>query len=75
MRKEGGVMTHVALIDAMYYGEIFYFGLIGSLGIYMEMVLKRRSLKEGLGENASPAVPYDRPTGLSSRLVRPSPTL
>jgi hypothetical protein len=44
---ERGVMTQVALIDAMYYREIFFFGLIGILGMYIDMVLKRRPLGEG----------------------------
>jgi hypothetical protein len=46
-RMERGVMTQVALIDAMYYREIFFFGLIGILGMYIDMVLKRRPLGEG----------------------------
>jgi hypothetical protein len=34
-------MTTVALIDAMLYGGIFFFCMIGILGMSMEMVLKR----------------------------------
>ena len=34
-------MMTVALIDAMYYGGIWIFCMIGILGMSMEMVLKR----------------------------------
>ena len=34
-------MMHAALIDAMYYGVIFIFGVIGLLGLSMERVLRR----------------------------------
>jgi hypothetical protein len=34
-------MMNVALIDAMYYGAILIFCMIGILGMCMEMVLRR----------------------------------
>lgn len=34
-------MMGVALINAMYYGALFIFGVIGILGLSMEMVLRR----------------------------------
>ena len=33
---------NVDLIDAFYYGAIFIFGLIGILGLSMEVVLRQR---------------------------------
>lgn len=39
-RKEDAMMS-VALIDAMYYGAILLFCLIGILGMCMEMVLRK----------------------------------
>ena len=35
------VMMNVVLIDAMYFGSIFLFVIIGLLGLSMEKVLKR----------------------------------
>ena len=34
-------MMSVALIDAMYYGPLFMFSVVGILGLSMEMALRR----------------------------------
>jgi hypothetical protein len=34
-------MMHVALIDAMYYGAVFIFCLVGVVGLCMEAALRR----------------------------------
>jgi len=34
-------MMHVALIDAMYYGAVFIFCLVGVVGLCMETALRR----------------------------------
>ena len=34
-------MMHVALIDAMYYGAVFIFSLVGVMGLCMETALRK----------------------------------
>jgi hypothetical protein len=40
-KRKGESRMHVALLDAMSYGAIFIFGLVGIMGLSMERVLRK----------------------------------